>query len=358
MQLLESAISRVGALDNAAMAAARDRQDRLTKPLGSLGRLEEIAIQVAGIQGCARPEVSPKAVFVLAGDHGVVAEGVTAYPQSVTAQMLANFVAGGAAINVLARQVGARVVLADMGVAAEVEPTAGLAGTKVAPGTRNFAEVPAMTRSEAVRSLETGIGLVERECARGLRLAATGDMGIGNTTASAAMIAALTGRPPRSVTGRGTGIDDARLARKTAVIERALALHRPDPDDPLDVLMKVGGFEIGGLAGVIIGAAAHRVPVVLDGLISGAAALVAVGLAPRVRDFLIAGHLSPEPGHRVCLRHLRLRPLLDLGMRLGEGTGAALAMALVEAAVRALNEMATFEEAGVDQAAESTCGPS
>jgi len=332
------------------MEAARERQGRLTKPPGSLGRLEALSVQVAGIQGRARPEVSKKVVFVAAGDHGVVAQGVSAYPQAVTAQMVANFAAGGAAINVLARHVGARVVVVDMGVAGETARAARVVRKKVALGTADITRGHAMSRRQARETVRSGIEVFEEELGRGMELAATGDMGIGNTTPSAAIIATFTGRPAAEVAGRGTGVDDAGLARKVAVLEQALSVNRPDPNDALDVLGKVGGFEIGGLAGVILAAAANRVPVVIDGLISGAAALVAAGLEPRAKEFMIAGHLSTEPGHRAALEHLGLEPVLDLGMRLGEGTGAALAMGIVEAAVRTLNEMATFEEAGVSGA--------
>ncbi len=347
MKALEATIGRIGNLDEGAMEAARERQGRLTKPPGSLGRLEALSVQVAGIQGRARPEVSQKVVFVAAGDHGVVAQGVSAYPQAVTVQMVANFAAGGAAINVLARHVGARVVVVDMGVAGETAQTARVVPRKVAPGTADITRGNAMSRRQAQETVRSGMEVFEEELGRGIELAATGDMGIGNTTPSAAIIATFTGRPPAEVAGRGTGVDDAGLARKVAVVERALSVNRPDPNDALDVLGKVGGFEIGGLAGVILAAAANRVPVVIDGVISGAAALVAAGLEPRAKEFMIAGHLSTEPGHRATLEHLGLEPVLDLGMRLGEGTGAALAMCIVEAAVRTLNEMATFEEAGV-----------
>jgi nicotinate-nucleotide--dimethylbenzimidazole phosphoribosyltransferase len=352
MGLLEQTVSRIAPLDSDAMALARARQDRLTKPPGSLGRLEELSIQIAGIQRTPRPDVTRKAIFVMAADHGVVAQGVTAYPQAVTAQMVANFAAGGAAINVLARYVGARVLIVDMGVACDITGCDGLISKKVAYGTRDLSCGPAMSRDQARCAVEAGIEVLESELERGLDLVAAGDMGIGNTTASAAVIAVITGQPPASVAGRGTGVDDAGLARKIAMIEQALACNQPDPNDALDVLSKVGGFEIGGLAGVIVAAAANRIPVVIDGVISGAAALVATGLAPQASDYLIAGHLSTEPGHRAALTHLGLEPLLDLGMRLGEGTGAALAMGIVEAAVKALNEMATFEQAGVSGALE------
>ena len=334
-------------IDTAAEGQARARQDSLTKPPGSLGRLEALSIQLAGITGAARPSVARKAVIVMAGDHGVTAEGVSAYPAAVTPQMVLNFAQGGAAINVLARQAGARVVVVDVGVAADLGAPPGVLVRKVALGTANMAQGPAMTRAQAEAAVQVGLEVVAGEIERGLDLVATGDMGIGNTTASSAIVAAITGRLAALVTGRGTGVDDAGLARKIATIERALAVNRPDPHDALDVLGKVGGLEIGGLAGVMIGAAARRVPVVVDGFISGAAALIAVGLCPDVRPYLIAGHQSVELGHRVMLDHLGLQPLLALDLRLGEGTGAVLAFHLVEAAARILNEMATFAEAGV-----------
>jgi len=346
---IDGTVAKIPPLDTAAMQAARARQDILTKPQGSLGRLEEISIRIAGIQGRPCPEVSWKAVFVMAGDHGCVAEGVSAYPQEVTPQMVANFAAGGAAINVLARHVGVRVIVVDMGVAGECRSEKVLS-RKVAPGTRNLTLGPAMSAAEARQCLETGIELLESELSRGLDLVGIGDMGIGNTTPSAAIIAAITRRSPRDVTGRGTGIDDARLATKISVIERALAVNEPDPSDALDVLAKVGGFEIGGLAGVILAAAAYRIPVVIDGVISSAAALIATTLAPQSRDYLTAGHLSVEPGHGAALEYMKLEPVLDLGMRLGEGTGGVLAMSIIEAAVKTLNEMATFHEAGVSEA--------
>ncbi len=351
MSNINSIIAQIAPLDAAAMQAARERQNTLTKPLGSLGRLEDLSVQLAGIQRRTRPDVSSKVVFVMAGDHGCIAEGVSAYPQEVTPQMVSNFARGGAAINVLARHVGARVVVADMGVAGDCAAT-NVITRKIARGTQNMAVGPAMSVEEARRSVEVGIEIFESELARGLDLAGTGDMGIGNTTPSAAIIAAFTGKSPAAVTGRGTGINDARLTIKIGVIERALAVNRPDPTDALDVLAKVGGFEIGGLAGVIIAAAAHYVPVVIDGVISSAAALIATGLAPQARGYLIAGHLSVEPGHRAALCHMKLEPVLDLGMRLGEGTGGALAMDIVDAAAKILNEMATFADAGVSEAME------
>jgi nicotinate-nucleotide--dimethylbenzimidazole phosphoribosyltransferase len=286
-------------------------------------------------------------VIVAAADHGVAADGVSAYPPAVTAQMALNFARGGAAINVLARQAGARVVVVDVGIASDMGAAPGLIHRKIAHGTQNMSHGPAMSREQAVAALEVGLEVFEAERAAGLDLVATGDMGIGNTTPSAAIVAVLTGRPAAQVTGRGTGVDDAGLARKVAAIEQALAVNRPDAADALDVLAKVGGFEIAALAGVILGAAAARVPVVIDGFISGAAALIAVGLAPQVRPYLIAAHQSVEVGHRAALEKLGLRPLFDLELRLGEGTGAVLAFHLVEASARLLAEMATFDEAGV-----------
>jgi len=336
-------------IDSGAQAAARARQDTLTKPPGSLGRLEELSIQLAAITGRPRPSVARKAVVVMAADHGVAVEGVSAYPAAVTPQMVLNFCRGGAAINVLARQAGARVVVVDIGVAADFDPQPGLVIRKIASGTQNMAQGPAMTRAQAEAAINEGIDVLQSEFTKGLDLVATGDMGIGNTTPSAAIAAAITGLPVSKVTGRGTGVDDAGLSRKVAVIEKALAVNKPDPTDALDVLSKVGGFEIAGLAGVIIGAAAKRVPVVLDGFISGAAALIAAGLAPEVKPCLIAAHQSVEIGHRAILDHLGLRPVLDLDLRLGEGTGAVLAFHIVEAAARILDEMATFAEAGVSE---------
>lgn len=339
----------ISGLDLDAQAAALARQAMLTKPQGSLGRLEELSVQLAAITGLPRPSVARKAVIVMAGDHGVAAEGVSAYPAEVTPQMVLNFVHGGAAINVLARQANTRVVVVDVGVAADLPSVPGLELRKVAHGTQNMAKGPAMTRAQAEAALAVGLAVVQAEIAKGLDLVATGDMGIGNTTPSAAIVAVMTGRPVAQVTGRGTGVDEAGLARKVATIERALAVNQPDPKDALDVLMKVGGLEIAGLAGVILGAAAQRVPVVIDGFISGAAALIAAGLKPEVKPYLIAAHQSVEIGHRAALEWLGLRPVFDLDLRLGEGTGAALAFHVIEASVRLLNEMATFADAGVSE---------
>ncbi|NPV29674.1 MAG: nicotinate-nucleotide--dimethylbenzimidazole phosphoribosyltransferase [Firmicutes bacterium] len=344
--LLESTIGKIGEICDEARAKARERLDQLTKPRGSLGMLEDVAAQIAGITGQSLPRLENKAVIVMAGDHGVVAEGVSAYPQEVTPQMVRNFLRGGAAINVLARQAGARVVCVDMGVAAPLDEP-GLINRKIAPGTKNFISGPAMTREEARAAVEAGIEIANQAISEGVNLLATGDMGIGNTTPSTAILAAFTGFPVPLITGRGTGLDQPGVQRKVEVIEQALKVNNPDPRDGLDVLAKVGGFEIGGLAGVILGAAAARVPVVIDGFISGAAAMVARSLAPRAVNYVIASHLSEEPGHRVMLTWLGIKPMLQMQMRLGEGTGAVLAFHLVEAALRILREMATFGEAGV-----------
>jgi nicotinate-nucleotide--dimethylbenzimidazole phosphoribosyltransferase len=352
LKILKEVLQAIKPLDNPAMAAARSRQDALTKPQGSLGRLEELSIQIAGIKGQGMPKLEHKAIITMAGDHGVVAEKVGNWPQEVTAQMVNNFLRGGAGINVISRQVGARVVFVDMGVTAELKPHAQLLVRKISSGTGNIAIGPAMSREQAVNALETGIEIVNTEVAKGLDIVGTGDMGIGNTTASSAICAAITGEAIEKVTGRGTGIDDKQLEHKIKVVKRALEVNHPDPKDPVDVLSRVGGFEIGGLAGVMLGAAAHHIPVVIDGFISGAAALIAMALAPQLKDYLIAAHVSAESGHRFMLKHLGLTPLLDLGMRLGEGTGAALGIFLAESAARILAEMATFAEASVSERIE------
>ena len=349
MNSINETVARLQPLDDDAMRAARARQDQLTKPHGALGRLEVLSIQIAGITHNARPRFKQPAIITMAGDHGVARQGVSAYPSEVTPQMVLNFLHGGAAINVLARHVGARVVVVDMGVASDLPAHPELVNRKIAYGTRDFSIGPAMTRDEACRAVEAGIEIVTREIERGADIIGTGDMGIGNTTPSSAIVAAITRRAVADVTGRGTGVDDAGLARKIATIERALALNQPNPNDALDVLGKVSGFEIGGLAGVMIGAAARCVPVVIDGFISGAAALIAYGLTPMVQPYLIAAHRSVEIGHRAMLDHLRLDPLFELDLRLGEGTGAALGISICIAACKILDEMATFGEAGVTE---------
>jgi nicotinate-nucleotide--dimethylbenzimidazole phosphoribosyltransferase len=330
------------------VAAATQRLlDAKTKPRRSLGRLEEIACQIAAIRGVPNPPLPEKAIVVMGADHGVAAEGVSAYPQEVTAQMLLNFASGGAAINVLARHVGARVVVVDMGVKEPLPPSTPIRVERVGPGTRNFTYEPAMTRAETVTALETGIRVARQLGAEGISLLGIGEMGIANTTSASALVAALTGAAVEEVTGRGTGIDDRTLRRKIRVIQGALELRAPDPTDGLDTLAKLGGFEIAGLAGVVLGAAASRIPVVIDGFIASTAALVATRFARAATPYLLASHRSVEAGHRLVLQTLDKKPLLDLDLRLGEGTGAALAMSLVEASLRILHEMATFDAARV-----------
>ena len=344
--LLDHTIRHVRPLDADAMRIAEARQLQLTKPPKALGRLETLSIQLAGIQGREQPVIVDKAIAVMAADHGVVAEGVSAFPAEVTPAMVLNMVAGGAGINVIGRHVGARVIVTDLGVNADLGD-ADIRHDKVRMGTANMAQGPAMTRDEAIRAMESGIRLVEEELEKGLDIIATGEVGIGNTTAASAVIAALSGEPAARVTGRGTGISKEALAGKIAIIERALAVNQPDPSDPVDVLAKVGGLDIAGMTGVFLGGAAHRIPVVMDGFISAAAALAAVRLCHECVDYILPSHVSIEIGHQVVLDELGLVPLFDLQMRLGEGTGAALSMSIIEASARILSEMATFESAGV-----------
>lgn len=350
--LLEKTIREIGDLYAEPMKKAQERLDDLIKPPGSLGRLEELAVQLAGITGNPRPKVTTKAVIVMAGDHGVVAEGVSAAPAEITRQMLPNFLQGVAGIGVLARHAGARLVVVDVGVAGGPVDYPGVLNRKVRPGAGNIAREPAMSREEAVRALEVGIAVASEEIKRGADLLALGDMGIGNTTPSSAILTVLSGCPAEDATGRGTLVNDAVLERKIQAVKKAIAVNRPDPADGLDVLSKVGGLEIAGLAGVVLGAAARRVPVLLDGFITTAAAMIAAKLAPKAKQYMIASHLSGEQGHRLMLEYLGLVPMLQMQMRLGEGTGAALAMPLVEAATRVLNEMLSFGEAGVSELEE------
>jgi nicotinate-nucleotide--dimethylbenzimidazole phosphoribosyltransferase len=347
---LSATIAAIAPLDATAVAAARERQGRLTKPPGSLGVLEDVSVQLAGLAGqCPPPLPEPAAVAVFAGDHGVHAQGVSPWPQEVTAQMVANFLAGGAVINALAAQTGAEVAVVDVGVAAELDAVPGLLLRKIRRGTRDMTQEPAMTRDEALRAVEVGIEVARDLVAAGNRCLLTGDMGIANTTASAALIAAFTGSSPATVTGRGTGVDDETLARKVDVVERALALHRPTAGDPVGVLAAVGGFEHAAIAGFLLGAAATRTPVVLDGVIACSAALVARALAPDCTAAMIAGHRSVEPGASIALDALGLTPLVDLDLRLGEGSGAVLALPLVQSAARVLRDVATFDSAGVTE---------
>ncbi len=379
----DRAVASVGPLDEVAAAEAAAHHRRLTKPRGSLGRLEDAGVRLAAIAGVSPPPLpEPATVVVFAADHGVHAEGVSPWPQEVTAQMVANFGAGGAAINVVARHAGARVIVVDVGVAGLLDPAPGLIDRKVRPGTANLAREPAMSVTEARRALDVGAEIAADAVADGARCLLTGDMGIANTTPSAALISAFTGRSPAEVTGRGTGVDDATLARKVAVVEAGLARARADgtlrgpsgplsgepgpsgplsgepgpcgplsgepaSQDPVAVLASIGGLEIAALAGFVVGAAAARVPVLVDGVIALAGALVAAALAPAAVAYCVAGHRSTEPGASVALAHLGLEPLLDLGLRLGEGTGACLALPLLQASARVLREMATFDAAGV-----------
>ncbi|MDD5681609.1 MAG: nicotinate-nucleotide--dimethylbenzimidazole phosphoribosyltransferase [Candidatus Omnitrophica bacterium] len=352
MEKIKKVIDRISEIDSGRMARTQKRLDNLTKPIGSLGRLEELAKRVAGITGKENPDVEKKVIFTLAADHGITEEGVSAYPREVTAQMVYNFLKGGAGINVLAKHAGVRVVVVDMGVAEKLKISGGgknFKDKKIAFGTKNMAKGPAMTRAEAVKSIETGIELAEEEIRKGIDIIGTGEMGIGNTTASTALTAVFTNKPIEDLTGRGTGISDHAYKNKIEMIKRALDINRPDPTDPIDVLSKVGGFEIGGLAGIILGAAAGKIPVVIDGFISGAAALVAFKIEPKVKEYMIASHCSAEKGHRIILEHMGLNPIFDLNLRLGEGTGAALGISMVEAATKILTQMATFKEANVSE---------
>jgi len=323
---------------------AQQRLDSLTKPPGSLGRLEEIARNVCVMRGSPDLVLKKRVIFTFAADHGVSRSGVSAYPREVTAQMVFNFIRGGAAINVLCRHYGIENIVLDMGVDHDFCDLQGLVNRKIARGTENFLERPAMTRDQAIASVQTGI-----ELAQGYDLIGTGDMGIGNTTSSAAILAVLTGTPVEDAVGRGTGVDDEKLRNKASVVRRAIELHKPDPNNALDVLAKIGGFEIGGIAGLILGAASRRIPVVVDGFISGAAAMIAIRLNAACRDYLFFSHLSRERGHKRMLESFDVRPILDLDMCLGEGTGAAIAMDVITAAARIYNEMATFESASVSR---------
>jgi len=347
MELFQRTLASISDVDHQAGAAAQARLDSLTKPLGSLGVLEKIGVQLAAIQGKPMPTLGKTVVMTMAGDHGVVEEGVSAYPQEVTPQMVLNFLNQGAAINVLSKHVGAKVVITDVGIAAEAIMHPNLNMCRVRAGTRNMAKEAAMTEEETIAAIEVGIRLVNREIEAGATLVGTGEMGIGNTTPSSAILACFSGGDIVAITGRGTGLDDRGLSLKHRVIKQALDVNQPDPAQPLDVLRKVGGLEIAALTGVILGAAARKTPVVLDGFISTAAGLTAYKLNEKSRQYMIASHLSQEPGHRIMLDLMGLQAMLNLDLRLGEGTGAVLAFNLIEAAVKIMHEMATFAEAGV-----------
>jgi nicotinate-nucleotide--dimethylbenzimidazole phosphoribosyltransferase len=348
VDMLADVVAAIAPPDAAAMAAARERQDKMTKPRGSLGELEDVSVRLAGLAGaCPPPLPEPACVAVFAADHGVHAQGVSPWPQEVTAQMVANFLAGGAVINAFAAQAGAEVTVVDIGVAADLDPVPGLLPRKIGRGTADFTAGPAMTREAAVAAITAGAEVARDLVAAGNRCLVTGDMGIANTTASAALICSFTGADPAEATGHGTGVDAATYAKKIDIVCRGLERHQPDPGDPVGVLAAFGGFEHAALAGFILGGAALRVPVILDGVIAGAAALAAAALAPDAVAACFAGHRSVEPGHTIALEHLGLRPLVDLGLRLGEGTGAVLALPLVQSAARALRDVATFDSAGV-----------
>jgi nicotinate-nucleotide--dimethylbenzimidazole phosphoribosyltransferase len=349
---LQQIVDGIHPIDQSVVQKARERTARLVMPPRALGRLHEISERLCGIQGTLKPSVRQKAVLVMAGDHGIVEEGISAFPQEVTGAMIGTFLAGGAGINAIARQVGAEVWVADMGIIPKVDAAGLKYGDrllvrKVGRGTRNFARGAAMTLEDARKAVLTGFELASSLIRKGVDLLGTGDMGIGNTTPSTAIGAVITGRSVQDMVGPGTGVDDAGLSRKREAIRRGVDVNRPDPRDGLDVLAKVGGFEIGGIAGLVLAGAYHRKPVVIDGFISTAGALIAYSLCPTVVEYMFAGHCSEEPGHRHMLGHLKLTPILNLGMRLGEGTGGALAMGVIEAAIRVMTEVMTFEEAGV-----------
>lgn len=349
---IEDIVKEIIELDGDSMSKAQVRLDRLTKPQGSLGRLEELAKQISGITGSLNPDMSNKLIIVMVADHGVVNEGVSAYPKEVTPQMVYNFLNGGAGINVLSNHVGADVVVVDAGVAADLTALSSnpsFINKKIAFGTENMAKGPAMSVEQARQALEIGIDVAQQMIEKGYGIIGTGDMGIGNTTSSSAIASCMCGVDAEFVTGFGTGIDQEGFNRKVDVIRRVIEVNKPDSRDGFDVLAKIGGFEIGGIAGVILGCAARRVPVVVDGFISGAGALIAESIAPKCRDYMIASHCSVEKGHKIMLEKLGMKPLFNFDMRLGEGTGAALGISIAEASMKILNEMATFGEAGVSQ---------
>ncbi len=347
MKLFNNTIENIEEISIDSDGNIKDRFNNLAIPTGSLGRLEELATIYASIKGSPDATIKHKVVFTMAGDHGVSSEGVSVFPQEVTGQMVKNFIDGGATISVLARHIDARVVVVDCGVKTDFEPVDGLKIKKVGYGTDNIAQGPAMSKEQAVKSLEAGIESFNEELLNGIDIVATGDMGIANTTPSSAIIACLTGTELDKVTGRGTGLDDSGVEKKISVISMALDVNKPDPSDPIDVLSKVGGFEIGGIAGLCLAAASHRTPVLIDGFISTAAALIACAIEPKVNNYLISSHASTENGHNIALEKLQKKAILDLNLRLGEGTGAVLAMSLIEAGVKIMTQMATFSEAEV-----------
>ncbi|MDD4955950.1 MAG: nicotinate-nucleotide--dimethylbenzimidazole phosphoribosyltransferase [Candidatus Omnitrophica bacterium] len=367
MEKINEVIKNIKDLDQGFMAKAKERLDNLTKPKESLGKLEELAKLIAGMTACENLSLAKKVIFTFASDHGATEEGISAFPKEVTAQMVYNFLTGGAGINVLANHIGARVVVADLGVACDLKPHKNLIIKKINYGTKNFTKGPAMSKDEALRSIAAGIDIFEQEYSaalientggsvrggqKGIDIIGTGEMGIGNTTASSAIAAVFTAKPVKLVTGKGTGIDEEGFENKIKAIEKAIKVNRPDCTNAIDVLAKVGGFEIGGLCGVMLAAAAKRVPVVIDGFISAAAALIAAGIEPKTKNYMIASHSSVEKGHKIILEYLGLKPLFDLNLRLGEGTGAALGISLAEASIKILTQMATFKSAGVSERVE------
>ncbi|MBI5208315.1 MAG: nicotinate-nucleotide--dimethylbenzimidazole phosphoribosyltransferase [Candidatus Firestonebacteria bacterium] len=347
MDLLRSTVEKIQPVDKKLIEKAQAKLDMLTKPQGSLGRLEDLAKKIVVISGKLNPKLESKKIITIAGDHGVVEEGVSAYPKEVSAQMVYNFVRGGAAINVLAKHIGAEVIVVDIGVAHDFEKDLPIISKKIGYGTINFVKGPAMTREEAIKSIEAGIEIVNK--IDKLDILGIGEMGIGNTTPSSAIISVFSGLPANEVTGRGTGIDDKTLKNKIRVIEKGIQINKPDINDPIDVLAKIGGFEIGGLAGCVLAASARKIPIVLDGLISTAGALIASKIAPVVKEYLIASHNSEEIGHKIMLKQLNLEPLFNFNLRLGEGTGACLGISMADAGIKIFTEMATFESAGVSE---------
>jgi nicotinate-nucleotide--dimethylbenzimidazole phosphoribosyltransferase len=354
MQKLNDTLNRIEKIDHSLLEKTQKRLDNLTKPKASLGRLEELAKQIVGITKNQTPQLKYKVIFTLAADHGVTEEGVSAYPKEVTAQMVYNFLKGGAGINVLARHIGARLIIVDMGVAEDIKyqklNIKNFRDKKINYGTKNMTKGPAMTKDEAIKSIEAGIEVVEEETkSSGIDIVGIGEMGIGNTTASSAITSVITGKCVEEVTDRGTGIDNKTLTHKIEVIKKAISINKPDAKDVIDVLSKVGGFEIGGLVGIILASASKRIPVVIDGFICGAAALIAYRLKPELKDYMIASHCSQEKGHKVILDYIGLKPILDLDLRLGEGTGSALGINIIEASIKILTQMATFKDAGVSE---------
>lgn len=350
MEKLKDTLNKIRPIKEEYYRRAQEWLDTLTKPKGSLGRLEEFAKRYVAIKEDLQPRIERKVVVVFVGDHGVVEEGVSAYPKEVTYQMVLNFLNGGAGINAIARHVGCEVKVVDIGVDHDFGSVSGLISKKIAYGTNNMALMPAMQREQALQALSVGMEIAQECSSAGVDIIGTGDMGIGNTTPSSAITAVMTKKPVEEVTGRGTGIDDETHIRKIETIRKAIEVNKPNPSDPIDVLSKLGGLEIAGIAGLILGAAIHRIPVVIDGFISGAGALIATRLNPYVRGYMFAAHRSHEIGHGVLFETMGLSPILDLSMRLGEGTGAALGISLIEAGLRVYGEMSTFSKAGVSEA--------